>query len=136
MVCALILALLLSSSPSLFTQAQDSEKTPPSTSQEAPPPRPKRIKLGGKFASSQLKHKVQPVYPREARDQRLQGTVQIHVVLSTSGKVQQAEVVSGDPILAKAALDGVRKWEYKPVLLNGEPVEVDTTVDVVFSLVQ
>jgi protein TonB len=57
-------------------------------------------------------------------------------VLSTAGKVQQLELVSGDPVLAKAALEAVRQWEYKPTLLNGEPVEVDTTIDVVFSLVQ
>jgi protein TonB len=93
-----------------------------------------RIRIGGNVAKSQLKHKVQPRYPQEARDNRIQGTVRLHVVLSTSGKVQQLDVVSGDPILAKAAAEAVRQWEYNPMLLNGEPVEVDTTVDVVFTL--
>ena len=55
-------------------------------------------------------------------------------MLSTAGKVQQLDVVSGDPVLAKAAAEAVRQWVYKPMLLNGEPVEVDTTVDVVFQL--
>jgi protein TonB len=115
---------------------QDSPKSDQSAAQEAPKPKVTRIRLGGNVAKSQLKHKVQPVYPQEARDNRIQGTVRLHAVLSTAGKVQQLELVSGDPVLAKAALEAVRQWEYKPTLLNGEPVEVDTTIDVVFSLVQ
>lgn len=83
----------------------------------------------------QLKRKVTPVYPKEARDQRIQGTVRLHIVVGPDGKVLQAEVISGHPLLAQAALDAVRKREYKPILLNGVPVEVDTTVDTVFSLV-
>jgi TonB family protein len=115
-------------------QAQESPKTEQPTDQEAPKPSVMRIRIGGNVAKSQLKHKVQPRYPQEARDNRIQGTVRLHVVLSTSGKVQQLDVVSGDPILAKAAAEAVRQWEYNPMLLNGEPVEVDTTVDVVFTL--
>lgn len=113
---------------------QDPPKSEQTAAQEAPKPKVTRIRLGGNIAKSQLKHKVQPQYPQEARDSRIQGTVRLHVVLSTTGKVQQLEVVSGDPILAKAALEAVRQWEYKPTLLNGELVEVDTTVDVVFQL--
>jgi hypothetical protein len=64
----------------------------------------------------------------------VQGTVRLHVVLSTDRKVQQLDIVSGDPVLANAAAEAVRQWEYKPTLLNGERVEVDTIVDVVFSL--
>ena len=134
MFFALFLVLTLS----LWTDrpAQDSPKTEQPSNQEAPKPKVPRIRIGGNVAKSQLKHKVQPQYPQEARDSRIQGTIRLHVVLSTAGKVQQLEVVSGDPILAKAALEAVRQWEYKPTLLNGEAVEVDTTVDVVFSLVQ
>jgi protein TonB len=94
----------------------------------------KRIKVSGKVAKSQLIHKVQPVYPEEARDKKIQGTVHLHVILSKDGTVQQVKVISGDAILGKAAEDAVRQWRYKPTLLNGELVEVDTTVDVVFSL--
>jgi protein TonB len=83
-----------------------------------------------------LKRKVTPEYPKEARDQRIQGTVQLHIIVGKDGKVLQAEVISGHPVFARAALEAVRKWEYKPVLLNGQAVEVDSTVDVVFSLVQ
>ena len=131
------LLFLLWSFPSMSQSAppQDPPKAEQSAAQEAPKAKVTRIRVGGNVAKSQLKHKVQPVYPQEARDNRIQGTVRLHVVLSTAGKVQQLEVVSGDPILAKAALEAVRQWEYKPTLLNGERVEVDTTVDVVFSLV-
>jgi protein TonB len=117
---------------------QEPEKAPPSPTQDVQPSKPAvlRIRMGGGTMRKQLKHKVNPAYPKEAQDQRIQGTVRFHIVVSRDGKVLQAELVSGDPLLAQAALDAVRKWEYKPVLLNGEPVEVDTTVDTVFSLGQ
>jgi len=92
--------------------------------------------MGGKVMSALLTKKVAPKYPREAREQRIQGTVHLHIIVSKEGKVQYVELVSGHEILAKAAVEAVRKWEYKPVFLNGEPVEVDTTVDVIFSLNQ
>jgi TonB family protein len=133
---ALFLVLSLSPWTDQPAKTQDSPKTELPSNQEASKPKIPRIRIGGNVAKSQLKHKVQPQYPQEARDSRIQGTVRLHVVLSAAGKVQQLEVVSGDPILAKAALEAVRQWEYKPTLLNGEPVEVATTVDVVFSLVQ
>lgn len=136
MICTLLLVFSLVPSASQASRAPDSQKTEQPAGQEAPQPRVKRIRIGGNFAKSQLKYKVQPHYPREARDRRIQGTVRLHVVLSTAGKVEQLDVVSGDPILAKAAAEAVHQWVYKPMLLKGEPVEVDTTVDVVFSLVQ
>jgi len=135
-ICALLLALSLSPWLSPFAQAPDSPKQEAPPPQEAPKPKVMRIRIGGNVAKSQLKHKVQPRYPEEARDNRMQGTVRLHVVLSTDGKVQQLDIVSGDPVLANAAAEAVRQWEYKPTLLNGQRVEVDTTVDVVFSLSQ
>ncbi len=136
MICYLILALLLSFWPNQSAQTQDSARTSQPTDQEAPQPRVKRLKMGGQVMTKQLKHKVNPAYPKEAQDQRIQGTVRLHIIVGKDGKVMQAETMSGHPVLAQAALDAVRKWEYKPILLNGEPVEVDTTVDVVFSLGQ
>jgi TonB family protein len=135
-ICALVFALSLLLWPSQSTQARDSAKSTQPVGQEGPRPRVKRVKIGGNVANSQLEHRIQPHYPAEARDNKIQGAVRLHVVLSTTGTVQQLDIVSGDPILAKAAADAVRQWEYKPVLLNGERVEVDTIVDVVFSLVQ
>ena len=134
MIRKIILTASLFLALPLLLRAQDPAKD--AAQDEAPKPPVKRIKLGGKAASSRLVHKVQPVYPSEARDQKTQGTVRLHVILSKDGSVQKVDIVSGDPILAKAALDAVQKWMYKPTLLNGELVEVDTTVDVVFSLVE
>ena len=76
------------------------------------------------------------MYPPLARQTRISGTVRLHAIIGKNGSVQQLEVISGHPLLVQAALDAVRQWRYRPTLLNGEPVEVDTTIDVIFSLNQ
>jgi periplasmic protein TonB len=103
-----------------------------------PPPRPvqSRIRQGGAVQAALLVNKVQPVYPPLARQTRISGTVRLHAIISKSGQVEQLEVISGHPLLVRAAMDAVQQWRYKPTLLNGEPVEVDTTIDVIFSLNQ
>jgi protein TonB len=101
-----------------------------------PPPRQSRIRQGGNVTQANIINRVQPSYPPLARQTRIQGTVKLHAIISKTGTVQQLEVVSGHPLLVQAALDAVRQWRYRPTLLNGEPVEVDTTIDVVFSLNQ
>jgi len=103
-----------------------------------PPPRPSqtRIKQGGAVTAASLINKVQPTYPPLARQTRISGTVRLHAIISKDGSVQQLEVLSGHPLLVQAALDAVRQWRYRPTLLNGEAVEVDTTIDVIFSLNQ
>src|SRR6266404_7516693 len=100
------------------------------------PPKPtaSRIKQGGAVTAASLINKVTPAYPPLARQTRISGTVRLHAIISKSGTVQQLEVISGHPLLVQAALDAVRQWKYRPTTLNGEPVEVDTTVDVIFSL--
>jgi protein TonB len=102
------------------------------------PPKPtaSRIKVGGNVTAARLQNKVTPVYPPLARQTRISGTVRLHAIIAKDGTVQQLEVLSGHPLLVQAALDAVRQWRYQPTLLNGEPVEVDTTVDVIFSLNQ
>ncbi len=102
---------------------------------DAPPEKKiNRIRQGGNITAKMLIHKVQPKYPGEAIEKRIAGTVRLHVIIAHDGSVTQMEVISGDPILVKSALDAVRQWKYRPTLLNGEPVEVDTTIDVIFSL--
>ena len=103
-----------------------------------PPPKPvqQRIRQGGSVQAALLVNKVQPVYPPLARQTRISGTVRLHAIISKTGTVQQLEVLSGHPLLVRAAMDAVQQWRYKPTLLNGEPVEVDTTIDVIFSLNQ
>lgn len=78
--------------------------------------------------------KVDPVYPSLARQARIQGTVILKVVINKSGDVETIQLFSGHPMLAPAAIDAVKQWKYKPYLLNGEPVEVETTVTVNFTL--
>jgi protein TonB len=65
---------------------------------------------------------------------RLAGTVVLHAIISRDGHIDALEVVSGSPFFVQAALDAVREWRYRPTLLNGEPVEVETTITVVFQL--
>jgi protein TonB len=102
-----------------------------------PPPKPaapQRIRQGGQVTAASLINRVQPVYPPLARQTRVFGTVKLHAIIAKDGTVQQLEVISGHPLLVQSALDAVRQWRYRPTTLNGEPVEVDTTIDVIFSL--
>jgi protein TonB len=75
-----------------------------------------------------------PQYPAIAKAARIQGTVVLQATISKSGSIQNLRVISGPPMLQQAALEAVRSWRYKPYLLNGDPVEVETTVNVVFNL--
>ena len=102
------------------------------------PPKPaqSRIKVGGNVTAARIVNRTTPIYPPLARQTRISGTVRLHAIIAKDGTVQQLEVLSGHPLLVQAALDAVRQWRYQPTLLNGEPVEVDTTVDVIFSLNQ
>jgi TonB family protein len=93
---------------------------------------PLRIRLGGNVAKANLINRVEPVYPEQARAARMEGDVLLHIIVATNGTIKELNVVSGDPILAKAALEAVKQWRYKPTLLNGKPVEVDSTVSVMF----
>jgi periplasmic protein TonB len=103
-----------------------------------PPPKPaqQRIRQGGQVQAAKLTNKVQPLYPPLARQTRISGTVRLHAIIAKNGSVEQLEVISGHPLLVQAALDAVRQWKYQPTTLNGESVEVDTTIDVIFSLNQ
>jgi TonB family protein len=130
---ALGLLLLLLSAP---LQAQE---PPPQPAQDAPPSNAAtlaRIRLGGNVAAAKLLNRVQPEYPPLARQTRISGTVRLHVILSTEGTVKEIAVVSGHPLLLQASLDAVRQWRYEPTLLSGQPVEVDSTIDVIFALNQ
>jgi protein TonB len=105
----------------------------------APPPPPKaatpsRIKQGGQVTAASIITQTHPVYPPLARQARIQGTVVLHAIIDKDGKVAQLEVVSGHPLLVQSALDAVKQWRYKPTLLNGDPVEVDTTIQVTFTM--
>jgi periplasmic protein TonB len=101
-----------------------------------PPPKvtPKRVSVGGNVQAARLVNRVQPLYPPLARQTRISGTVKLHAIIGKNGTVEQLQVISGHPLLVQSALDAVKQWRYQPTLLNGEPVEVDTEIDVIFSL--
>jgi TonB family protein len=99
-----------------------------------PAPKPMRIRVGGKVAAANLVHQVVPVYPQGGKEQRIQGTVLLHAVIAHDGTVQTLEYVSGPPELRDSAMNAVNQWRYKPTLLNGQPVEVDTAIAVVYTL--
>lgn len=100
-----------------------------------PPPKAREpIRVGGNVQQARLINKPNPVYPPLARQARIAGTVRLQAIIGEDGTIQSLEVVSGHPLLVQSALDAVRQWRYQPTLLNGEPVKVQTTVDVVFTL--
>jgi protein TonB len=101
-----------------------------------PPPKqaPTRIRLGGNVQQAKLVSQPMPVYPPLARQARIQGNVVLHAIISKDGHVEQLSVISGHPLLIQSALDAVRQWRYQPTLLNGDPVEVDTTITVTFTM--
>jgi protein TonB len=95
---------------------------------------PQRVRVSSGVQSGLLIRKVQPTYPPLARQARIQGTVVLQAQISKTGDIENLQLVSGHPMLAPAAIEAVKQWKYKPYLLNGEPVEVETTVQVNFSL--
>jgi periplasmic protein TonB len=102
---------------------------------KAPEPAPaKRIRLAQRVVEVNLIHDVAPTYPPEAGRARIEGAVVLWAVIGKDGSVQDVRVESGLPILAQAAIDAVKQWRYKPYLLNGEPVEVDSRITINFTL--
>lgn len=93
-----------------------------------------RIRVGGNVTAAKIIARVTPQYPERARKEHLEGTVRLHAFIGKDGDIKSLNVIKGYCSLAEASLDAVRKWRYQPTLLNGQPVEVDTTVDVIFKL--
>ncbi len=104
-----------------------------------PPPQaaaPKRIRVGGQVTAAKLIFQPKPVYPPLAKMARIQGSVRLEAIISRDGTIQDLKVLSGHPLLVKSALEAVQRWRYQPTLLNGEPVEVITEIDVNFTLAE
>ncbi len=95
---------------------------------------PQRVRVSSGVSSGLLIRKVQPVYPPLARQARIQGSVVLHAEIGKDGTITNLQLISGHAMLAPAAIEAVKQWRYKPYLLNGEPVAVDTEVVVNFSL--
>jgi TonB family protein len=98
--------------------------------------KPSRLQIGGSVEAAKIITKVQPIYPESARSAGVQGTVVLHAVIGTNGKPLSLRVMNSqvDPDLARSAVEAVSQWRYTPTLLNGDPIEVDTTVNIIFSL--
>ena len=98
-------------------------------------PAPRRIRVGGNVQAAHLISQVNPVYPEALQKQGIEGTVILRAVIGTSGQILSLSPFNdADAALTKAAMDAVRQWKYTPTLLNGEPVEVVTTITVAFRL--
>jgi periplasmic protein TonB len=95
---------------------------------------PQRVRVSSGVSSGLLIRRVNPTYPPLARQARIQGTVILQAQISKDGSIENLQLISGHPMLAPAAIEAVKQWKYKPYLLNGEPVEVDTQVQVNFTL--
>jgi TonB family protein len=98
--------------------------------------KPSRLGVGGTVEAAKLVSRVQPLYPESAKAAGVQGTVVLHAVIGMDGKPLSLRVMNSqiDPDLARSAVEAVSQWRYTPTLLNGEPIEIDTTVSVVYSL--
>jgi len=95
---------------------------------------PQRVRVSQGVQQGLLIRRVQPAYPPLARQARIQGTVVLAAEISKDGTIENLHLVSGHPMLAPAAIDAVKQWRYKPYYLNNEPVEVETTINVNFTL--
>jgi protein TonB len=94
----------------------------------------KPVVVSSGVASGMLILKTPPIYPAIAKAAHVSGTVELHATIAKNGTIKNLRVVKGPIILQQAAVDAVRNWRYKPYRLNNEPVEVETTIDMVFSL--
>jgi len=95
---------------------------------------PTRVRVSQGVTQGLLIRKVQPAYPPLARQARIQGTVLLAAEISKDGTIENLHLISGHPMLAPAAIEAVKQWKYKPYILNGEPVEVETQITVNFTL--
>jgi protein TonB len=101
---------------------------------KTPAPTPKRIRVPARIAEANLVYDVAPKYPPEAGRARIEGTVLLLAVIGKDGTVEDVRVEKGLPVLAQAAIEAVKQWRYRPYLLNGEPVEVDSQITINFTL--
>jgi protein TonB len=98
-----------------------------------PAPRTGPIKVSQGVIAGLAISQPSPIYPPIAKAAHVQGTVILHAMISKNGTIEDLKVISGPPMLTGSALDAVRRWRYKPYILNGDPTEVETTINVNFT---
>lgn len=101
---------------------------------DEPTASPSRVQVSSAEMGRLLVKRVRPEYPEKARSKGIQGTVMLRAIVSRQGDVIEVSVISGDPELSKAALNAAKKWKYHPYVLAGQPVEVETTIQMNFQL--
>ena len=109
---------------------------PPPPVKVEKPATPQRIRVGGQVQAAKLVRQPRPVYPPLAKQARISGHVILNAIIGKDGTIQNLTLASGHPLLVPAAMEAVKQWVYQPTLLNGEPVEVVTQIDVNFTLSQ
>jgi periplasmic protein TonB len=114
----------------LGTLGSDRQPTPPVT-----PPRSKeRLQISAPVQQARLIRRVAPVYPPLGLQLRREGRVELHALISTDGSIESLEVIAGDPLFIQSALSAVHEWRYRPTILDGQPIEVDTHITIVYTL--
>jgi len=116
---------------SILSAAPPPPPPPVAAATPAPAP-PSRIRVGGEVQAGLILREVTPSYPKLAAMAHISGTVRLKAVIGADGSVEDLTLISGHPLLVQAAEAAVKQWIYKPTLLNGQPVEVDTEIDVHF----
>ena len=109
-------------------------ESPRPTTPDAVKPPESLVRVGGDVQSAKIIKRVLPAYPRAAIQTRISGTVHLLGIIAKDGTIQKLQVLSGHPLLQQAALDAVSQWVYRPTILNGQPVEVEAPIDVIFTL--
>jgi len=115
-----------------WTPANPRPEPPTSETRTTQPP--KRRSVSEPIQMAMLIHRVQPVYPPLALQLHREGRVELHAIIATDGNIQSLQVISGEPLFIKSALDAVGEWRYLPTILNGQPIEVDTHITVIYTL--
>jgi protein TonB len=130
-VLAALLAFGSVGAPAQIMSGADGQAPPvahfPGGTKDAP------ARVSGGVMASLAQHKVDPIYPEDARDRGIGGAIVLHVIIDQQGKVDKLSVISGPEPLRDASLTAVKQWTYKPYMLNGQPVFVETTVTVNFT---
>ena len=117
-----------------FSETLGSARSVPIVAKTPEPMPIKRIRVASRVAEANLIHDVTPQYPPEAGRARIEGSVVLLAVIGTDGSVKDVRLESGLPILAQAAMDAVKQWRYRPYMIDGEPVEVDSRITINFTL--
>jgi periplasmic protein TonB len=120
--------------PQAEQQGTPEEAAKPDQAKPAQPAKPMSIRISSGVANSLKIKDVAPIYPETAKQLGIEGDAVLVATINTDGTLENLRVVQGNPILAASALDAVRQWKYKPFILNGEPVEAETTIKVQFHM--